>query len=102
MYVYFDRTGTIKEIISEPVRQGSSSNYIYCYFEGGDDIDGLWWIEKKSDGTIAQPETMTTLKITKPLPYDLVKDRDLKYFNEYHRMPKQHSQYIMQGNHIHQ
>ena len=83
MYVYFDRTGTIKEIISEPIRQGSSSNKIYVYFEGGDDIDGLWWVEKKSNGDIAQPETMTILTETKALPYDLIKDRDLKYFKDY-------------------
>lgn len=83
MYVYFDKYGKIKEIISEPIRQGSSNNKIYVYFEGDPALDGLFWAEQKSNGVIVQPEEMTTDRDNIPLPYDLVKDRDLKYFNDY-------------------
>ena len=83
MYVYFDRYGKIKEIISEPIRQGSTNNKIYVYFEGEPALTGVWWLEKKSNGDITTEKDIISNVVNKPLPYDLIKDRDLKYFKDY-------------------
>lgn len=84
MYVYFDTQGVIREIISvDPARVGSSANKIYIYFENNPAIDHLWWVMKKPDDTITTEADIVLNRDLKPLPYDIVKNRDLKYFKDY-------------------
>ena len=44
MYIYFDRNGYIREIISVPVRQGTSSDdKVYAYFVPSENITDVQW-----------------------------------------------------------
>ena len=84
MYVYFDTQGIIREIISvDPARVGSSANKIYIYFENDPDLDHLWWVMKKPDDTTTTEADIVLNRDYKALPYDIIKDRDLKYFKDY-------------------
>lgn len=95
MFIYFDRNGYIREQISAPVRQGSSTDaVIYAYFEPSEnlkDIDGTYLLPPQytsasinfllADSVIA---TTTDKNYGEKLeiPYD--KKRDLKYFKYFH------------------
>lgn len=83
MYIYFDRNGTIKEVINdESIRRGSSDyNKIYCYLEGNPDIDDIWYLQKKPDGTLTNEVSFVDNVVTKAIPYD--SHRDMKYFQDF-------------------
>ena len=83
MYIYFDRNGTIKEVINdESIRRGSSHyNKIYCYLEGNPDIDDIWYLQKNPDGTLTNEVSFVDNIVTKAIPYDA--KRDMKYFQDF-------------------
>lgn len=83
MYIYFDRNGTIKEVINdESIRKGSSDyNKIYCYLEGNPDIDDIWYLQKNPDGTLTNEVSFFDNIVTKAIPYDA--KRDMKYFQDF-------------------
>ena len=83
MYIYFDRNGTIKEVINdESIRRGSSDyNKIYCYLEGNPDIDDIWYLQKNPDGTLTNEVSFVNNIVTKTIPYDA--KRDMKYFQDF-------------------
>ena len=83
MYIYFDRNGTIKEVINdESIRRGSSDyNKIYCYLEGNPDIDDIWYLQKNPDGTLTNEVSFVDNIVTKAIPYD--SHRDMKYFQDF-------------------
>ena len=83
MYIYFDRNGTIKEVINdESIRKGSSDyNKIYCYLEGNPDIDDIWYLQKNPDGTLTNEVSFVDNIVTKSIPYD--SKRDMKYFQDF-------------------
>ena len=83
MYIYFDRNGTIKEVINdESIRRGSSDyNKIYCYLEGNPDIDDIWYLQKNPDGTLTNEVSFVDNIVTKAIPYDA--KRDMKYFQDF-------------------
>ena len=84
MYVYFDKYGKIKEIVSvDTARVGSSANKIYVYFADEPELDHLWWVMQKFDGTLTLEKDIVLNVEYKALPYDVVKDRDLTYFKDY-------------------
>lgn len=88
MFVYFDKTGTLREIINdEAIRQGNMNaddlpayvNAIYAYFEGqdGSDVTSCWAVFAKPDGSLTN-ELPYSETATKQIPYD--RKRPLKYF----------------------
>ena len=91
MYIYFDRNGYIREIISVPVRQGTSSDdKVYAYFvpsENITDVNGRHLLPvqynsasvnfKLADGSI-ETTTDDEYGAVLEIPYD--DTRDLKYF----------------------
>lgn len=80
MYVYFDKTGRLLEIVDEPVRKGSSnSNFIYAYFDNNLTISSRWAIFKKADGVLTTETKIETFE-NRAIPDNL--RRDLKYFEE--------------------
>lgn len=83
MYIYFDRNGTIKEVINdESIRRGSSDyNKIYCYLEGNHNIDDIWYLQKNPDGTLTNQVSFVDNIVTKSIPYD--SHRDMKYFQDF-------------------
>lgn len=83
MYIYFDKNGTIKEVINdESIRKGSSDyNKIYCYLEGNPDIDDIWYLQKNPDGTLTNEVSFIDNIVTKSIPYD--SHRDMKYFQDF-------------------
>lgn len=83
MYIYFDRNGTIKEVINdESIRKGSNDyNKIYCYLEGNPDIDDIWYLQKNPDGTLTNEVSFVDNIVTKSIPYD--SKRDMKYFKDF-------------------
>ena len=83
MYIYFDKNGTIKEVINdESIRKGSSDyNKIYCYLEGNPDIDDIWYLQKNPDGTLTNEVSFVDNIVTKSIPYD--SKRDMKYFQDF-------------------
>ena len=83
MYIYFDRNGTIKEVINdESIRKGSNDyNKIYCYLEGNPDIDDIWYLQKNPDGTITNEVSFIDNIVSKTIPYD--SKRDMKYFQDF-------------------
>lgn len=81
MYLYFDENGTLKEIISEPIRQGSSNfNKIYVYWENKPSVISYWVTFKKPDKTFTNEMEVNTL-VSKAVPYSA--KRDLKFFKDY-------------------
>lgn len=87
MYLYFDKTGNLKEQINdEALRQGNSNiNKLYVFWEKAVDnvnITALW-ARFKSDESTYYPSSTTwmvsTTTTTETIPYD--KNRDLKFFN---------------------
>ena len=83
MYIYFDKNGTIKEVINdESIRKGSNDyNKIYCYLEGNPDIDDIWYLQKNPDGTLTNEVSFIDNIVTKSIPYD--SKRDMKYFQDF-------------------
>ena len=83
MYIYFDKNGTIKEVINdESIRRGSNDyNKIYCYLEGNPDIDDIWYLQKNPDGTLTNEVSFVDNIVTKSIPYD--SKRDMKYFQDF-------------------
>lgn len=83
MYIYFDKNGTIKEVINdESIRKGSNDyNKIYCYLEGNPDIDDIWYLQKNPDGTLTNEVSFVDNIVTKSIPYD--SHRDMKYFKDF-------------------
>lgn len=83
MYIYFDRNGTIQEVINdESIRKGSNDyNKIYCYLEGNPDIDDIWYLQKNPDGTLTNEVSFVDNIVTKAIPYD--SHRDMKYFQDF-------------------
>lgn len=83
MYIYFDKNGTIKEVINdESIRRGSNDyNKIYCYLEGNPVIDDIWYLQKNPDGTLTNEVSFVDNIVTKTIPYD--SKRDMKYFQDF-------------------
>ena len=83
MYIFFDRNGTIQEVINdESIRKGSNDyNKIYCYLEGNPDIDDIWYLQKNPDGTLTNEVSFVDNIVTKAIPYD--SHRDMKYFQDF-------------------
>lgn len=80
MYVYFDKSGRLLEIVDEPIRKGSSNtNFIYVYFDNNLTISSWWAIFKKADGTLTTETKIETFE-NRAIPDNL--RRDLKYFEE--------------------
>lgn len=80
MYVYFDKSGRLLEIVDEPIRK-ASSNYskIYAYIEDSPVFNSLWVSFRPKN------ESPTTEKQIDNFVYSTipeVKDRDFKYFEE--------------------
>ena len=81
MYVYFGSDGVLKEIISEPIRQGNVKlNQIYFYWENMPEVATFWATFKKPDGTYTN-ETEVGRYVSSIVPYS--SKRDLKYFEDY-------------------
>lgn len=83
MYIYFDKNGTIKEVINdESIRRGSNDyNKIYCYLEGNPNIDDIWYLQKNPDGTLTNEVSFVDNIVKKSIPYD--SKRDMKYFQDF-------------------
>ena len=83
MYLYFDKFGTLKEIINDgAVRLGDvNSDTIYIYFEGEPVISGVGLILEKPDKTKTNEYYLWFDMTKREIPYN--KDRDLKYFEDY-------------------
>lgn len=83
MYIYFDKNGTIKEVINdESIRKGSNDyNKIYCYLEGNPVIDDIWYLQKNPDGTLTNEVSFVDNIVTKSIPYD--RKRDMKHFQDF-------------------
>lgn len=80
MYVYFDKSGKLLEIVDEPIRKGSSnSSFIYAYFDNNLTISSWWSIFKKADGNLTTETKIETFE-NRAIPDNL--KRDLKYFEE--------------------
>ena len=80
MYVYFDKSGRLLEIVDEPIRKGSSnSSFIYAYFDNNLTISSWWSIFKKADGNLTTETKIDTFE-NRAIPDNL--RRDLKYFEE--------------------
>lgn len=100
MFAYFDKNGTLREIINdEAIRQGNMNadslpayvNAIYAYFEGqdGSNVVSCWAVFMKPDGSLTD-EKQYTETATEQIPYD--RKRELKYFKyftdyEFHVVP---------------
>ena len=100
MFVFFDKNGTLREIINdEAIRQGNMNadslpayvNAIYAYFEGqeGSNVVSCWAVFAKPDGSLTNEEQYTETA-TEQIPYD--RKRELKYFKyftnyEFHVVP---------------
>lgn len=100
MFAYFDKNGTLREIINdEAIRQGNMNadslpayvNAIYAYFEGqdGSNVASCWAVFAKPDGSLTNEEQYTETA-TEQIPYD--RKRVLKYFKyftdyEFHVVP---------------
>ena len=82
MYVYFDKNGTIKEVVNDlAIRRGSvEANKIYVYVEDTE-IDDIWFVARKPDGTLTTEQSFKTNTIEKSIPYDA--KRDMKYFKDF-------------------
>lgn len=89
MYIYFDKNGTLKEIVADiPARRGSNDyNKIYVYLEGKtqDDISDIWYKQQFPDGTQSIEVSIKDNTVTKAIPYD--KNVDLKFFQDYVEYP---------------
>lgn len=80
MYVYFDKSGRLLEIVDEPIRK-ASSNYskIYAYIEDSPVFSSLWVsFQSKNESPTTEKQIDNFVYSTIPE----VKDRDLKYFEE--------------------
>lgn len=86
MFVYFNRLGQIKEVISNgPARVGNNLvNKIYCYFEN-ENFDSLWFALEKSNGVVVGDRIVTAVVETtiQQLIPDEVALQDFQYFNPY-------------------
>lgn len=82
MYVYFDKNGTIKEVINDlSIRKGSAeANKIYVYVDDTE-IDDIWFVAKKPDGTLTTEQSFINNVVNKAVPYDA--KRDLYYFKDF-------------------
>lgn len=81
IFLYFDSSGTLKEIINDaPLRQGNSQvNILYVYWEGHSNYDKIGYIRiALSNGTLLPDTTFSTETVSDEVPYS--KNRDLKYF----------------------
>ena len=83
MFIYFDKNGTIKEIVNDlSIRKGSvNANRIYCYIEGEPEIDDIWAMCKMPDGTNTLEVSFINQTETMAIPYDA--KRDLTYFKDF-------------------
>ena len=86
MYLYFDRTGTLKEQITVPARVGNSGiNKIYVYWDSdyaftsadNDTTTEAWCRYKKADDTYTV-NLWNDAVVKATIPYD--QNRDLKFF----------------------
>jgi hypothetical protein len=80
MYVYFDKSGRLLEIVDEPIRK-ASLNYskIYAYIEDSPVFSSLWVsFQSKNESPTTEKQIDNFVYSTIPE----VKDRDLKYFEE--------------------
>ena len=81
MYLYFDRTGVLKEVINDKaLRQSDTDDYIYIYVEDLTAISSLTYQYKN------ESELLPLVPVATPGFTDLMKvpynpKRDLKYFN---------------------
>ena len=94
MFVYFDKTGTLREIINdEAIRQGNMNaedlpayvNAIYAYFEGQEGATAVscWAVFAKPDGSLTT-ERQYSETATKQIPYDRKRPlKCFKYFTDY-------------------
>lgn len=89
MYIYFDKNGTLKEIVADiPARKGSNDyNKIYVYLEGKtqEDISDIWYKQQFPDGTQSIEVSIKSNTVTKAIPYD--KNIDMKFFQDYVEYP---------------
>lgn len=81
MYLYFDSTGTLKEIVNDSkVRQGSDNvNKLYFYFEDASAYSAIALTIKYPDGTTSTPYVITSNVAQVTFPESLNK---LSYFVE--------------------
>lgn len=80
MYLFFDKQGKLKEVINDqPLRQASSGDKMYIYFDGYVD-ENCWLKIEKSDGTFTNEYAVTQREV-RQIPYDA--NRDLKFFKDY-------------------
>lgn len=88
MYVYFDKNGTLREIINDDaIRQGNSNvNSVYAYMEGdeGEDQSQKWWsVYQLPSGDLTNETAESGIEILE-LPYDRKRElKWFKYFTEY-------------------
>ena len=101
MYLYFDRSGTLKEVVNDlPLRQGSSDvNHIYVYMEQLDTHSNQnFWVQfRLHDGTLIPNSGMAEIQFNPigsttgnfpqlmQIPFD--DKRDLKFFKYYEDYP---------------
>lgn len=89
MYIYLDKSGTVKEIINdEALRQSSSNvNTMHVYFEGylEENISEVLATYELPSGTILDEAEVATETTTEEIPYNA--ERDLKYFKYYTDYP---------------
>lgn len=87
MYLYFDKQGILKEIISEPTRALSSNvNKILVYYEGMEDETAeRLWVRYKYNTDVVTTEEEVTDTITDEIPHN--EKRDLKFFKYFKEYP---------------
>jgi len=88
MFVYFNKAGQIKEIISNDIaRVGSNlANKIYLYFEDEPSLDGLYWIIEKANGVLTTEKDIVSNVVYNSLAQmipEQVNTTDFKYFDPY-------------------
>lgn len=79
MYLYFDKSGLLKEVINdEALRVGSDgANTVFAYFEGDRIINGVYFNILRNGDTSPIRHAYTSL-VSKQIPYDA--NRTLNYF----------------------
>ena len=95
MYLYFDRFGVLKEIISDrPFRNGDSKrDKIYIYVDSDETPSSAWVKYRLPNGTLTnETEFFTGTKTAFELPTEPV--RNLKYFSYDHTYTTQNGEKI--------